>query len=88
MTCALLPAEPAGTPAAAAGEAGPAAAAAAAPALARDPLEDLLEPTPSAASPEPPKPGEAPTTLSKSAGCCSMPLCPMSLFWLRLFALA
>jgi len=32
--------------------------AAAAPAASRDPLEDLLEPTPSAASPEPPKPGE------------------------------
>ena len=30
---------------------------AAAPAASRDPLEDLMEPTPSAASPEPPKPG-------------------------------
>ena len=56
-------AEPPGAPAAAAGEGDTAAAAAAAPASARDPLEDLLEPTPSAASPEPPKPSEAPTTI-------------------------
>ena len=51
-------AEPPGAPAAAGGKPGPAAAAAAAPAPSRDPLEDLMEPTPSAASPQPPMPGE------------------------------
>ncbi|CAK0759184.1 hypothetical protein CVIRNUC_002678 [Coccomyxa viridis] len=52
-------AQPAAAPAAAAPEqdAMPAnGAPAAAPAASRDPLEDLMEPTPSAASPEPPKP--------------------------------
>lgn len=50
------------------GGAAPASAAAAAPALAtgppRDPLEDLLEPTPSAASPEPSMPGGNPTPIA------------------------
>ena len=39
---------------------------AAAPAASRDPLEDLMEPTPSAASPEPPKPGAPLLGLSSS----------------------
>ena len=65
----LSSAEPSEAPASATGEPGPEAgpaAQAAAPAQARDPLEDLLEPTPSGAFPELPSPGENPV---QDRGC-------------------